>query len=450
MLERLEKIMGPTATKLATNKILIAIRNGFLVSTPLLIVASIFLVITNFPIPGFSDAVASVLGKGWEGHINPIVTSTFSVVALIGVIGIGYFYAKELEVDAMAGGAVSLVSFLILTQHSHGTHLNEAKKAFSGLAFSNLGSAGLFVAMITAIVSVKIFATISKKGWVIKLPDGVPPAVMNSFAALIPSMFVMITFLALRLVFSLTEFGYAHTFIYKVLQGPLMGFGQNLFFEPIYQFLSTLFWFFGINGPAVTNTVFSPIHLAMTTENLAAYNAGQTLPHIFTGPFGDFFGNFGGGGSTLSLVLLMLFVGKSQRMKKLGKLSIVPGIFGINEMVIFGLPVVLNPIILIPFLTVPLMNIALATAATLAGIIPRTTGATLPWTTPAFFSGWLSTGSIIAGFFQIGLIILGCLVYLPFFKVLDNQYLKEEANAAAQTSDELDDISLDDLSFDDL
>lgn len=450
MLDRLEKVMGPLAEKLGTNKVLIGIRNGFLVSTPLLIVASIFLVITNFPIPGFSEAVANVLGKGWESHINPIVTSTFNVVALIGVIGIGYFYAKELEVDAMAGGAVSLVSFLILTQHSHATHVNADGKSFSGLAFGNLGSAGLFLAMITAIISVKIFATIKKKGWVIKLPDGVPPAVMNSFAALIPSMFVMITFLTLRLVFSLTEFGYAHTFIYKILQAPLMGFGQHFLFEPIYQFLSTLFWFFGINGPAVTNTVFSPIHLAMTTENLAAYNAGQPLPHIFTGPFGDFFGNFGGGGSTLSLVLLMLFVGKSQRMKKLGKLSIVPGVFGINEMVIFGLPVVLNPIILIPFLTVPLMNTVLATLATMAGIIPRTTGATLPWTTPAFFSGWLSTGSIFAGIFQIGLIALGCLVYLPFFKVLDNQYVKEEANATAKVTDEIDDISLDDLSFDDL
>ena len=258
----------------------------------------------------------------------------------------------------------------------------------------------------------------------------------------------MIFFFIIRLIFNFTEYKYAHDFVYKILQTPLMGFGRSIIFEPVYQFLSTLFWFFGINGPAVTNTVFGPIHLALTTENLAAFTAHQPLPNIFTGPFGDFFGNFGGGGSTLSLVLLMIFAGKSERMKKLGKLSIVPGIFGINEMVIFGLPVVLNPIILIPFLLVPLVNIGLSTAATLAGIIPRTTGASLPWTTPLFFSGWLSTGSIIAGLFQILLVAIGCAIYYPFFRVLDEQYLKDETKPVEENNDDLDDISLDDISFD--
>ena len=239
----------------------------------------------------------------------------------------------------------------------------------------------------------------------------------------------MFFFFAIYILFSLTEYQYAHNFIYKILQAPLMGFGRSILFEPIYQFLSTLFWFFGINGPAVTNTVFNPIHLALTTENLEAFKAGQPLQNIFTGPFGDFFGNFGGGGSTLSLVILMVFVSKSERMKKLGRLAIIPGVFGINEMVIFGLPVVLNPIIAIPFLLTPLVNITLATVATMIGLIPYTTGASLPWTTPFFFSGWLSTGSIIAGFFQIVLIAIGCLIYFPFFKKVDNMNYENEKSA---------------------
>lgn len=146
----------------------------------------------------------------------------------------------------------------------------------------------------------------------------------------------------------------------------------------------------------------------------------------------------------------MVFLAKSERMKKLGRLALIPGIFGINEMVTFGLPVVLNPIIAIPFLLTPLVNTILATLATMWGIIPYTTGASLPWTTPFFFSGWLSTGSIVAGFFQIFLILLGCLIYFPFFKALDNQYLKEEAGPSMLTGDELDDVDLNDLSFDDL
>ena len=127
----------------------------------------------------------------------------------------------------------------------------------------------------------------------------------------------------------------------------------------------------------------------------------------------------------------------------------MPGIFGINEMVIFGLPVVLNPIIAIPFLLVPLVNTILSTIVTLLHIIPRTTGVLLPWTTPLFFSGWLSTGSIVAGLFQIILVIIGCIIYYPFFRVLDSQYLKEESKPIEkQGNDDLDDISLDDISFD--
>ena len=451
MFASLEKIMGSSAEKLGNNKVLIAIRDGFLVSTPLIIVASIFLVIANFPIPGYVDFLAQFFGQGWPSKMDAIIDSTFSVLGLLGAVGIGYAYARQLESDPIAGGAVALVCFLIITPKVHSDFVNAANgKAFNGFALAHLGSAGMFLAMITAIISVKIFVTIKNKGWVIKMPDGVPPAVTQSFAALIPSAFAMFFFFVVYLVFSATDYQYAHNFIYKILQAPLMGFGQSLIFEPIYQFLSTLFWFFGINGPAVTNTVFNPIHLALTAENLEAFKQGATLPNIFTGPFGDFFGNFGGGGSTLSLVFLMVFFGKSERMKKLGRLAIVPGIFGINEMIIFGLPVVLNPLIVIPFILTPLVNTILATIATLIGLIPYTTGAALPWTTPFFFSGWLATGSIVAGLFQIVLIIIGMGIYYPFFRVIDKQYLHEEHQAANSLSDELDELSLDDLSFDDL
>ncbi len=451
MFASLEKVMGSSAEKLGNNKVLIAIRDGFLVSTPLIIVASIFLVIANFPIPGYVDFLAQFFGQGWPSKMDAIIDSTFSVLGLLGAVGIGYAYARQLESDPIAGGAVALVCFLIITPKVHSDFVNAANgKAFNGFALAHLGSAGMFLAMITAIISVKIFVTVKNKGWVIKMPDGVPPAVTQSFAALIPSAFAMFFFFVVYLVFSATDYQYAHNFIYKILQAPLMGFGQSLIFEPIYQFLSTLFWFFGINGPAVTNTVFNPIHLALTAENLEAFKQGATLPNIFTGPFGDFFGNFGGGGSTLSLVFLMVFFGKSERMKKLGRLAIIPGIFGINEMIIFGLPVVLNPLIVIPFILTPLVNTILSTIATLIGLIPYTTGAALPWTTPFFFSGWLATGSIVAGLFQIVLIIIGMCIYYPFFRVIDKQYLHEEHQAANSLSDELDELSLDDLSFDDL
>ena len=143
----------------------------------------------------------------------------------------------------------------------------------------------------------------------------------------------------------------------------------------------------------------------------------------------------------------MLLFCKSKRIKQLGKLSIVPGIFGINEPIIFGLPIVLNPILIIPFIGVPLMNLTLSTIVTKMGLIPYTTGVSLPWTTPIGISGYLSTGSLMAGVWQIVLLVLGCLVYFPFIMILDKQYLKDEENIK---NDETDDISLEDLSFDDL
>ena len=238
MFDKLEKVLGPLATKLSSNKVLTAIRDGFLVGTPLIIVASIFLVIGNFPIPGYTEFIAKFLGKGWDGHLDAVINSTFGIIALLGVIGIGYYYGKEKGIEGIAGAAVSLVAFLIISPQTHPLFVDKEGKAFSGFALGNLGTKGLFLAMITALVSVTIFTAIKNKGWTIKLPDGVPPAVMNSFAALIPSMFVMFTFFIIRLGFLfLTKEGYAHDFIYKVLQAPLMGFGQSLIFEPIYQFL---------------------------------------------------------------------------------------------------------------------------------------------------------------------------------------------------------------------
>ena len=449
MFANFEKAVGGTAEKLSNNKVLIAIRDGFLITTPLIIIASIFLLLQQFPIPGYGDFIAQFFGKGWEAHMDAVVDSTFSVLALLGVIGIGYSYARQLEADAIAGAVVALVCFLIITPKTHPDFMN-GDNAFAGFALKNFGASGMFIAMITAIISVRLFVMIARKGWVIKMPDGVPPAVAQSFAALIPSLFPMALFFLVYIGFTFTPFKFAHNFIYTTLQTPLVGIGKSVFLEPITQFLSTFFWFFGINGPAVTNTVFGPIGTVLTLENLEAFKAHTELPNIFTNAFSNFFTNFGGGGSTLSLVFLMVFIAKSQRMKKLGKLAIVPGIFGINEMIIFGLPVVLNPVVAIPFIVTPVFNTIISTIATIVGIIPKTTGVGLPWTTPFFFSGWLSTGSLIAGFWQILLIFLDCLIYYPFFKALDKQYLKDELKPVAVVSDELDEISLDDLSLDDL
>lgn len=434
----------PIANTLSKNKVLVSIRDGFMFAVPMIIIGSIFLLISNFPIAGWSEFVASFAGEGWEANLDAVTSATFDCYAILGCIGIAYAYARENGVDKIECAILSLVNFLILAPKSFPAYTNEAGKAFSGFAFANLGTKGIFLAMITAICTVQLFKWAVKKHWVIKLPDGVPPAVMDSFAALLPAAFAMVVFFVVNSIFTHTSFGNAPAFIYAVLQAPLVGVGRSAGFEALYQFLSTLFWFFGINGPAVTNTIFSPIHQALTLENYEAAAAGMPMTNIFTAGFSDFFCNFGGGGSTLGLVIMMTFFAKSKRMKTLGKLSLPAAIFGINEPIIFGLPIVLNPLMAIPFLLTPVLNTILAQIATQVGFIPITIGVQLSWTTPIFISGFLVTGSINAVILQAVQLAMDMGIYYPFMKMQDIRYLEDEKNAG-EKKDNLDDLSFDDL-----
>lgn len=450
MFEKMERVLMPIADKLGRNKVLTAIRDGFLITTPLIIVGSIFLLIANFPIEGWGDFWTQYLGEGWQTWFTNVSRATFNIIALLSCMGTGYAYARELKGDAIQGAGVAIVSYFILMPTRIPYEGVDGQATMSAISFEFVGSNGIFLALIVAFLSVTIFNWVFKKGWTIKMPEGVPPAVANSFAALIPSAFVILVFFLARIGFEFTSYQTAHNFIFEVLQKPLRGAGNTLAAQLLYTVSCSVFWFFGINGPAVSNTVFGPIYKVLTMENLEAFQAGLELPNIFTSSFSDFFTNYGGGGSTLSLVIVMVLFCKSQRIKQLGKLSLVPGIFGINEPIIFGFPIVLNPVIIIPFVGVPVINITLSTFATMAGIIPKTTGVALPWTTPIGFSGYLSTGSFRASIWQFGLLLLGCIIYYPFVKMLDNKYLKEEAEATENKESELDSISFEDLSFEDL
>lgn len=454
MFDKLEGLLMPMADKLSKNRVLIAIRDGFLIATPLLIVGSIFLLIANFPITGWSEFWNGIIGVGWEDWFKGVSRATFNCTGLLTCLGTGYATAREFGGDKIQGAALALVSFFIMQPMVHDAVSDEGEvvveSAFGGLSFDYIGPDGIFMALCCSILCVLLFIWVYKKGWTIKMPKGVPPAVCDSFAALIPSAVVMVVCFLIRIGFSLTSFETAQGFVFTILQTPMKGLGDTLGANALYSFMCTFLWFFGINGPAVMNSVYF-IGNVLTAEQQIAFMDGVAnadLPYIFTNPFSNFFTNFGGGGSTLSLVICMLFFCKSERITKLGKLSIVPGIFGINEPIIFGLPIVLNPVIILPFILVPLMNLILSYFATLWGIIPKTTGVNLPWTTPIGFSGWLSTGSPIASIWQFFLLFLGCCIYFPFIRALDKNYLKEEEDAEA--TDDGEDFSFDDLSLDDL
>lgn len=452
MFKRLEKVLMKSAEAIGRNKYLIAIRDGFLISTPLLIVGSFFLLIANFPIHAWTTWLDSVVvnGSTLTAYFGKPADATFTIMAVFVVVGIGYSFAKQMKTNPIFGAAVSLMSWFLIMPY--GVKGNVAVKGVSGkvnvflgsgLSLGWLGAKGIFVGIICAFLSVHIYCFAERKGWVIKMPAGVPPTVVQSFAALIPAGLVMAVFFGINLLFGFFKTD-VFTIIFKFLQLPLMNLGDTLgAMVTAYIFLH-LFWFFGINGGSIVGAVYNPILQTLTAENLEFFKTGVGQGHIICQQFQDLFATFGGCGSTLSLLIAMLFFCKSKRIKELGKLAFVPGIFGINEPIVFGLPIVLNPTILIPFMLVPTINIVISYFAMKVGLVPICNGINIPWTTPIIISGFLAT-NWAGALLQVLLLGIGVFIYMPFIKIMDKQYLAEEAK-----SDGKDDDTLDDLSFDDL
>ncbi|MBP2057100.1 PTS system cellobiose-specific IIC component [Lactobacillus colini] len=422
MQKKLEKFLMPLAAKLGNNVVLRSLRDGFLIITPLIIVTSVFLLIGNFPIPGWTEFWTKIFGSQFLEWFSAVSNAVFSFTGILASLAIAYAYGKNRGLNPIHAGFVSLISFLILTP----TVVKVGKQSISAIQLQFLGANGIFLGIIIALISVEIYRFAVKKHWTIKMPDGVPPAVSQSFDALIPSGLVILFFFLVRIMFSISPFQTAYNFIYTVLQSPLKHVGISLPSALLYNFLASFFWFFGINGPTITNSVWQPIFFVATQDNLKAFQDHTTLPHVFNQPFIDIFTTYGGGGSTLALLIVVFLVCKSKRIKELGKLAILPGIFGINEPVIFGLPIVLNPIIVIPFIICPVLNTLISGIAMQIGLVAKTTGVLLPWTTPPIISGWLATGSWTGSALQIVELALNILIYYPFVKMLDKQYLADE------------------------
>lgn len=213
-----------------------------------------------------------------------------------------------------------------------------------------------------------------------------------------------------------------HDVICQVIQAPLTGLGASLPATLIALFFVQFLWFFGLHGQIIVNSVMDPIWNTLMLENLEAYKAGKALPHIISKPFMEVFTvGLGGSGMTLAVVVLMAFILKKKQYQDVGRLALGPGIFNVNEPVIFGLPIVLNPTILIPWVIAPLVVTTFNYLVMRASIVPAPTGVSVPWTVPIFFSGMLATNSVLGGILQIIDFVIGGVIWYPSLRVLDKQ-----------------------------
>ncbi len=421
----LENILLPVADKLNNNRYLTALRDGFMLALPLIIFGSIFVVIANFP---FLDRILSEEAyTAYQDALGPASAATLSIMGLFVIIGIGYKMTQKYELEGIYGGIVALASFLILTP--------QMLEGVSGvIPTSSLGAEGLFLGIFTAFISAELYRYFVQKNWTIKMPPGVPDAVSRSFSALIPIAMTLAIFLVIRIIFSYTPFETVQNFIYTVIQQPLTVLGSGLPATIVAVIMIQLFWFFGLHGQIIVNSVFDPIWYALNDQNLQAFQAGIELPNVITKQFIDtFLVGMGGSGMTLAVVVLLFLIGRSRQIKELGKLGGPPGVFNVNEPIIFGLPIIMNPLVLIPWVLAPVVVTIITYFAMSTGLVPKPAGIIVPWTTPIGLNGFLATGNAWQGaVLQIVNLLVVMGIWWPFLKILDKNYYENEKKVSKQ------------------
>ena len=422
--EILEERLLPIAGKLGANKVLIAIRDGITLSMPLIIIGSLFLVIASFPIEAWTNWLTNI---GVDSYLWKGVDSSFGLMGLVASFGVAYSYARQHKVDGVSAGIIALSSFIVVTPFVTGEN-------GAGIPVGYMGSKGLFVAMVLGIISALIFQWFIKHNIQIKLPDAVPPAVARSFSALIPGAAIITMWLVVVGVLDKMSIGNIHDLLGKILGGPLGLLGNNIFGTLIAILLNSLFWFVGIHGGNVVNSILNPIWFMNSDANRLIFQADKMaeLPNIITMQFIDNYVFMGGGGATIGLVIVIAIIARKKNASKISKtmapLTLTPGLFNINEPAMFGLPIVMNISLLIPFILAPMANAIISYFAMATGLVAKTTGIAVSWTMPPILSGFLTTGGHISGaVLQVICIIVDVLIYWLFYKSVEKQNLALES-----------------------
>lgn len=423
-LDNLALKLLPIANAIGNQRHLQAIRNGLISILPLTIVGSFFTILLNLPIPGYSEMIAPYLAA-----LDVPFRFTVGLMSLYAAFTIGSFLGNTYKLDKITSGFLSMLATLLMVMP---VNLQEgidiAGNAVAGgryIPITPLGSQGLFGAIVAALISVEIYRFTKEKKLEIKMPEGVPPVVGESFAALLPTLLVILVFWIPRHFFNFNL-----NDLLSVAISPLKVFltGNNIFGGIITQFMICLFWALGIHGHAVLGPIIRPFWDQAIIENAELFQNGTSafqLPNIFTEQFYQWYAQMGGTGATLALVFLFLF-SKSKYLKQLGKLSILPGIFNINEPVIFGTPIVMNPLLAIPFITVPIVNTILVYIVTALGWMPKMM-VKPPFSIPAPLGALITSNwNWVACVMVFVCFAVSLAIYYPFFKMFEKIQVEQE------------------------
>ena len=422
-----DKFIGFMAS-FAEIKIVAALRDGFIMTTPFTIVGSLFLLIANLPIPGYNDMMVSSFGPDWAAPCYAVFGGTFSVLGVICCLAIAYKYTEAEGCNASMASFLSFSTMVILMPSTvavgtEGVAAEVIPKAWAG-------SNGIITGIIVAIGVSMCSCWCEKNHIGIKMPPSVPSGVTRAFEALTPAFFA---FTVAAIIFAVCKFAGNTTFpevLFNVIQTPLQGLSDTIIGGTVFSWLQTILFWAGIHGPNVVGGVMNPIMLANALENQNLIEAGVDLAtdpraHTLTIQVFDVFMKPGGCGATFGLLIVGLLFAKSTQMRTILKLGTAPGIFNINEPIIFGLPIVFNPYMLAPF-TLAMWAAMLITYFSISlGFMSPFGAVQVPWTTPPVIAGLLLKG-IPGAIVQIVIVAASAAIYLPFMKAQDNAFLKEE------------------------
>ncbi len=425
MVTMIEETVTPLAAKLGQQKYVTSIRDGFIAALPFMIVGSFMLV---FIFPPFDPETKWGFARAWldfaktyqDQLLLPFQLS-MGVMTLFISVGVAASLGRHYKLDPITTGLLSLMSFLLVAAPVKDGTIST--QYFSGQ--------GIFTALICSIYATEVYAFLKRKNITIRLPEQVPTGVARSFEILIPVMAIILTLHPLNLLIE-SQTGMILPEAIMSMVKPLVSASDSLPAILISLFICQILWFAGIHGALIVTGIMNPFWMANLAENQAALAAGGELTHIYLQGFWDHYLLIGGVGSTLPLAFLLLR-SKAIHLRTIGKMGVVPGLFNINEPILFGAPIVMNPVFFLPFILVPMVNAVLAYAATSMGLVARVVSMT-PWTSPApLGASWAANWSFSPVIMCLICMVMSAVMYYPFLKAYERTLLKQEEETAAET-----------------
>ncbi|MDR1535975.1 MAG: EAL domain-containing protein [Planctomycetota bacterium] len=409
-----------------------AIQRGLVLMIPLLLAGSLGLVINFFPLPAYQDAMLALFGPGWRNFGNYVFQGTFSIMSLGILISIShslieaYAHDSGSDLHPLFGSLVSMACYIVVMNIID-----------DDISIRLLGPLGLFMAIIIGVLSSGLFIRLySLKSLRIRIfSDSADPTVGQSLRVLLAAMLTIAAFAILHLLFEAAGVKNIQDYLYELFRHV---FGDvrdsSLGTALIFVFTVHLFWFFGMHGSNVMEpimmTVFYP-NLEMNRLDLAA---GLVPERVFTKEFFDIFILQGGCGSTICLILAVLIFQRRNNTRQISLVSSIPGLFNVNEPMVYGLPIVMNPFFLVPFIFFPLVLVLTTAGAMHLGLVPVVTNS-VNWTTPILLSGYLATGSPAGAALQAFNVTLGIAFYAPFVRIFQSYKDRDNREALRELTD---------------